>query len=106
MYLAMPAATGRMQLANADSSSLVPAIAINPSTGNYSAGNTYPFLLEGIIRNSDWTWTPGKQLYLSASNQLTQTAPSIATHCVQVLGVALAKDIIYFNPSMDFIVVK
>ena len=106
MYLAMPAATGRMQLADADSSSLVPAIAINPSTGNYTAGNTYPFLLEGIIRNSDWTWTPGKQLYLSASNQLTQTAPSIATHCVQVLGVALAKDIIYFNPSMDFIVVK
>jgi hypothetical protein len=106
MYLAMPAATGRMQLADADSSSLVPAIAINPSTGNYTAGNTYPFLLEGIIRNSAWTWTPGKQLYLSASNQLTQTAPSIATHCVQVLGVALAKDIIYFNPSMDFIVVK
>lgn len=106
MYLAMPAATGRMQLADADSSSLVPAIAINPSTGNYTAGNTYPFLLEGIIRNSDWTWTPGKQLYLSASNQLTQTAPSIATHCVQVLGVALARDIIYFNPSMDFIVVK
>jgi len=106
MYLARPAATGRMQLADADSSSLVPAIAINPSTGNYTAGNTYPFLLEGIIRNSDWTWTPGKQLYLSASNQLTQTAPSIATHCVQVLGVALARDIIYFNPSMDFIVVK
>lgn len=106
MYLAMPAATGRMQLADADSSSLVPAIAINPSTGNYTAGNTYPFLLEGIIRNSAWTWTPGKQLYLSASNQLTQTAPSTATHCVQVLGVALARDIIYFNPSMDFIVVK
>lgn len=106
MYLARPAATGRMQLADADSSSLVPAIAINPSTGNYTAGNTYPFLLEGIIRNSAWTWTPGKQLYLSASNQLTQTAPSIATHCVQVLGVALARDIIYFNPSMDFIVVK
>ena len=106
MYLARPAATGRMQLADADSSSLVPAIAINPSTGNYTAGNTYPFLLEGIIRNSDWTWTPGKQLYLSASNQLTQTAPSTATQCVQVLGVALAKDIIYFNPSMDFIVVK
>jgi len=106
MYLARPAATGRMQLADADSSSLVPAIAINPSTGNYTAGNTYPFLLEGIIRNSDWTWTPGKQLYLSASNQLTQTAPSTATQCVQVLGVALARDIIYFNPSMDFIVVK
>lgn len=102
----IPNSSGVVIVADADSSALVPAIAINAGTTTFSSiGSTYRFLTNGIIKTSS-AWTPGKQLYLSSTGTLTQVAPLTTGRCVQVLGIALTNNSIYFNPSMDFIVIK
>jgi hypothetical protein len=43
-------------------------------------------------------------MYLSeTAGDMTQTAPSTDGAFVQVLGIALTADVVYFNPSLDVI---
>lgn len=60
------------------------------------------FLLQGFFRDNTWNWTPGGLLYVSknVAGALTQTAPIGSGEQVQVVGVALTADIIYFSPSL------
>jgi hypothetical protein len=63
-------------------------------------------LLRGYVYNSSWNWTNiGGELYLLAANtgEMTQTAPSGTGDIVRVVGYAISADLIYFNPSQDWI---
>jgi len=71
-------------------------------TTNFSGS----MLVRGYVYNSAWNWTIGGILYLSAvggSGLITQTAPSGTGDIVRVVGYAITADLIYFNPSQDWI---
>ena len=62
-------------------------------------------LLRGYVYNSAWNWTSiGGELYLSTTaGAMTQTQPSGCGDIVRVVGYAISADLIYFNPSQDWI---
>jgi hypothetical protein len=63
-------------------------------------------LLRGYVYNSAWNWTSiGGELYLSSTTagEMTQTQPSGSGDIVRVVGYAISADLIYFNPSQDWI---
>ena len=66
--------------------------------------NEGTILLQGFIRDNDWSWTTGDTLYLSTTaGDLTATAPSGSGDFVVPVGIALSPDIVYINPSMTVI---
>lgn len=97
---------GRVSLADADASNLMPAVCLNTSGGSTSAGTSYDFLIYGVVKNTGWSLTIGKPVYVSATGTVTSTPPSSATQCVQVIGRAISPNSILFNPSPDFVVLK
>jgi hypothetical protein len=62
-------------------------------------------LLRGYVYNSAWNWTSiGGELYLSTTaGDITQTQPTGSGDIVRVVGYAINADLIYFNPSQDWI---
>ena len=61
-------------------------------------------LAGSFVRDDTWNWTTGSPLYLSeTAGDMTQTVPTTDGAFVQVVGVALEPDVVYFNPSMDII---
>jgi len=60
------------------------------------------------VRNDAWNWTVGGVLYLdtSVAGGLTQTAPSGEDDAVKIIGHAVTADVIYFNPSVNWIIAK
>lgn len=68
-----------------------------------STGNATTVLSRGTIRNDAWNWTPGGNIYLSATaGGLTQTAPSTTGDIVQVIGYALDADTMAVEISADY----
>jgi hypothetical protein len=75
---------------------------------NFISGNTMGnWLLFGTARNNSWNWLSGGTsglIYLSTSgtttNTLTQTQPSETNQIIQVLGVTLTSNTIYFKPEL------
>jgi len=67
------------------------------------------FLLEGYARDDTWEWTPGGLIYLTvtgtSTNTLSQTAPTVAGECVQVIGYVTHADRMYFNPSLVLVII-
>jgi hypothetical protein len=97
---------GRLSIADADASNNMPSVAINTTGGTLSAGTSYSLLIYGIVRNTSWSLTIGKPVYVSGTGTVTSTRPTTATQCVQVIGTAISPSAIIFNPSPDFIVLK
>jgi len=94
------ASDGNFEEADADAAStmIVSAIALETGTGPKRV------LLSGYIRNDAWNWTPGALLYASTTaGAITATAPSGAADIVQIIGIAVSADIIYFNPDYTYI---
>ena len=63
-------------------------------------------MLRGYVYNSAWNWTTiGGEIYLSAAavGGITQTQPTGSGDIVRVVGYAISADLIYFNPSQDWI---
>jgi len=61
-------------------------------------------VLRGYIYNSSWNWTVGSILYLSTSTgQITATQPNSSGDIVRIVGYAISADLIYFNPSNEWI---
>jgi hypothetical protein len=61
-------------------------------------------LIEGTVTEADWNWTVGGLIYAgdapATTSGLTQTAPATTGDQVQVLGVALSADTIFFKPAL------
>jgi len=87
-------ASGGWTIAKADSASTIPAkgLCIETGTGNRKV------LLRGIVRNSGWSFTKGQKIYVSAATAgaITATAPSSTGNQVQIIGICLSSDTIYF----------
>ena len=93
-------ADGKMWRADADAIATASAIGIC-AVSVISAEATGNFLLHGIVRDDTWDLTIGGLIYLATTlGNVTQTPPSGEDDVVQVLGIAVTADKIYFNPSL------
>lgn len=93
---------GKMELTDADAAATMPGVFICTATIVEDA--TGVFLIRGFMRDDTWTWTAGGTLYTSTTaGALTQTAPSGSGDQVQVIGVALSADIVYFDADLTLV---
>jgi len=60
-------------------------------------------MIQGILRNNSWSFTPGMTIFLGSNGQITQTEPSASGEILQILGVALSSTSILFNPDKTYI---
>lgn len=93
----------KMEKALATGTATMPAIAL--ATGTISENATGEFLMQGFFRDDTWNWTIGGLLYVDedTAGALTQTLPAGAGEQVQVVGIAISADIIYFSPSFELV---
>lgn len=92
---------GKMYKADADAILTAGVIAIATTTINTDTTGT--FLLQGVIHlhTLNPSWTIGSRVYLSTTaGAMTQTQPNGADDVIQVLGTAIANDILLFNPNL------
>ena len=59
-------------------------------------------LLKGIAYVSG-SWTSGAKLYLGTSGGVTEALPTTTGEFVRIVGYAISTNLIYFNPSNDYI---
>lgn len=99
----LKAADSEVYKALATATTTMPSIAL--ATCATTDGNPFEFLLRGFMRHDAWDWTPGGLLYIdrTTAGALTQTAPSTTGDQVQVIGVAITADIIFFCPSLELV---
>ncbi len=95
--------SGNAHLAKADVIADASGVFLAATAVSGSGSNTY--LVHGVCHlASSPSWTIGGLVYLTTTgttgNTLTQTAPSGANNVIQIIGVALAADILYFNPCL------
>lgn len=66
--------------------------------------DTTTIVLQGLVRDDTWNWTPGAPLYIDTTTpgQLTATQPSGTDDVIRVVGFAVTADVIYLNPSPDY----
>ena len=96
--------TTTSEVVRADASALATARAIGIAPAAISDTATGTVLLQGFVRDDTFNFTPGSTLFLSeTTGQMTHTAPSTDGAFVQIVGTALSPDVVYINPSMDFI---
>ena len=83
-------------LADANGSGTFPCRGL--AVAAYSSTNPALVIDKGFVRNDTWAWTPGGDIYLSATaGGLTQTAPSTSGDKIQKVGFAATADIMYVN---------
>jgi len=93
---------GKIRGIDADYLEKMPAMCMTAAA--LSAGVAGEVLLQGFMRHDDWNWTIGGLLYAStALGELQQTPPSGINDVVQVVGIAVTADIIYFSPSFELV---
>ena len=96
--------TTTSEVVRADASALATARAIGIAPAAISDTATGTVLVHGFVRDDTFNFTPGSTLFLSeTTGQMTHTAPSTDGAFVQIVGTALSPDVVYINPSMDFI---
>ena len=89
--------SGNMEDAQATGQSTMPCMALALETGT---GSGKQVLFWGRIRNDAWSFGVGNYIYISTtSGELADSRPTGSGDIVQVVGVALASNIIFFNPS-------
>lgn len=91
-------------LADADAESTAGGVMLGLATTSGTSGNPLAVLLLGFARNDSWAWTAGAELFVSTTaGGLTETSPSGTDDVVRVVGYAVNADVIYFNPSNDWL---
>lgn len=71
-----------------------------------SDGQAMSVALPGsFVRDDTWNWTVGATLYIDTATAggITATQPSGTDDVIRVVGFAVTADVIYFNPSPDYI---
>lgn len=91
-------------LTDADAVGTAGSVMVALATEAGTNGNPLRVLLRGFARNDAWAWTVGGKIYVdTTAGGLTQTAPSGTDDVIRVVGTAVNADVIYFNPSEDWI---
>ena len=95
----------KLEKGNVASAATMPAMCVAlASIAENAAGEV---LLQGFIRDNTWNFTPGGLLYVAgAAGLVSQIIPTDPGEQVQVIGVALTADIIYFSPSFELVAVS
>lgn len=89
---------GKWRLADASAISTMPASGI--VCGALQIDRKGEILLEGLIGDASWNWTPGKILFVSTvTGEITDIQPTGASEQVQTVGIALTQTLILFNPN-------
>jgi hypothetical protein len=79
------------------------AVALEAKTDTQAMNVALP---GSFVRDDTWNWTIGVPLYVSTTlGAITATAPSGSGDVVRTVGFAVTADIIYFNPSPDYLTV-
>jgi len=97
-------ADGKMEKALATNATVTyPAWAIALATIAEDA--TGLFLTSGWIRDDSYDFTVGSVVYLSDTTAAapTKTIPASSGDIVQIIGIGHTADIMYFNPTLDFL---
>jgi hypothetical protein len=98
------ASDGQMDLAAASGTATAPAIGIATAAIDQSENPVGRFLLHGFIHLHTLApgWTIGARIYLShtAGGLSSSVAAVGAADVSQIVGIAVAADILYFNPSL------
>jgi len=93
---------GEIYLADADA--LVTMQVLGIAVGSGTNGVACDIMTCGYFRNDAWNWTPGATLYASVTaGGISNTAPVGDNDVVQVLGIAMSADVIYFDPERTVI---
>src|SRR5690606_19492985 len=99
-------ATPDWNLTDADAAATAGGVMIGLAMEGQTSGNPIDVLLWGFARNDAWTWTPNSPIYLSTTpGALTQTAPSATDDVVRIVAYAVTADVIYWNPSNDWVTI-
>ena len=67
-----------------------------------TTASTGGMLLQGIAYVTG-SWTSGAKLYLGSSGAITESLPTVGGQFVRIVGYGIGNNIIYFNPSNDYI---
>jgi len=58
-----------------------------------------------FVRDDTFNFTPGLPLYISNTlGAITATKPTGSGDIVRTVGYAITADVIYFNPSSDYVI--
>lgn len=104
MDMVFLSSAGTWRLSNASTStSSTGMLAI--SLANGTAGNPMKVALpNSFVRDDTWNWTPGATLYVSTVNgAVTSTPPSATDQVLRIVGYAVTADVLYLNPSNDYL---
>jgi hypothetical protein len=72
---------------------------------NVTSGNTARVYVNGLIKNTSWSFTARDKIYLSNSTEggITNALPTSTGMLIQVIGIAINSNTILFNPSLTII---
>jgi hypothetical protein len=94
--------SGKAQIAKSDEIANATGFVMCAEAVSADASGLYLWL--GIARNDAWAWTVGGKMYLSTTgttgNTLTQTRPDGSGNVAQIVGIALATNIVAFNANL------
>jgi len=95
-------ADGEIYLSDANDTATFPAFCM--ALESKGDGVACSVLMQGFVRDDDWTWTVGGIIYLSeTAGGMTQTAPSDDGDMIQILGIATHADRVWFCPNLMLI---
>lgn len=89
--------------ADASNQSKMPSVGIIKAA--VAQGGSIDVWYRGIINNSAWDFTPGRRLFLMSGGVIGHNAPDTSGNVVQLLGKALTRTTIHFDPDEAIIVV-
>lgn len=92
--------------ADADAFETLPGFYMCVEPAGLDAEQKGNFLKEGIVAKDGWNWTGGPVFLSLNTGELTQTAPDADGQQVQPIGIALASNVIDFDPSLITIETK
>ncbi len=105
LYIAV--ADSRWELVDASAASTSGSVPVLLALGASTDGSAVELLVQGIVRDTAWSWTVGGPIYLSETgttgNTLTQTAPTTTDSVTKVVGYAISATEMVWNPSVDYL---
>ena len=88
----------------ADATTIATALVVVMALASISAEASGSFLLLRIVRDDNWSWTVGGNIYLhTTAGEISQTAPSGTDEAIIILGVATHEHRILFSPDKTII---
>ena len=89
--------------ADARNSTKMPAVGMIKTA--VALGGSVDVWYRGIINNSAWSFASGKRLFLMSGGVVGHNAPDVSGNVVQLLGEAITKTVIHFDPEDTIMII-